>query len=231
MPDLWTLTCAPASRAIEVQLLFDRVGFEDKCVVVTTQPDPIRYSDGNHLLLFDDTEINISKWWTLGLDYIDRMNEGNPDPYDILVIESDGRMSFEDVDFTRKVMREENCVMAGADWHHILPEGQHKVRRDNSRWIGSTGRADQSRLPGMALVVAGEAHLRHDPEFRWWLADDDFEWTARVNGGTVLVSGPNFYHEGTQGPLTGERLKAFREDEGKFLRKWGGLPDRGGIIS
>lgn len=228
---LWVLTCAPGSRQAEAETVLRIASDPARRVLVTTLPDPIQSLDEGHLRLYPDTDINISKWWTVGLDFIANfMERAGATQWDVLMIESDGRMTREDVDTVRTVMRDEDCVLAAPDWQGST-SGVSKVRRDNSVWINDVnGRADYSRLPGMAMVLAGESGLRHDTEFRWWLADDDLEWQARVSGGTVLVTGTRFEHEGTTGPLTGERLTAWEEDSIKFLDKWGGLPAYGGVL-
>lgn len=223
-PDLWVLSCAPGSRAAEAGELFSSLGTpEDRRVLVTTEPDPVLDFPG-HLLRYPATDINISKWWTLGLNHI-ASHYGPDDIWDVLLIETDARITPQAVDTLRDHMRVLDTVMAGADWHHVLGDQSYKVRRDNAAWGGF-----ENRIPGIAAVISGETGIRHDPEFRWWLADDDFEWQHRVNGGTVLVGGLEIQHVGTQGPLTGERLKAWEEDQGKFLAKWGGLPVTGGVL-
>lgn len=227
-PDLWVLTCAPGSRAVEAISLIERIGAPT--VLVTTQPDPIPsdfMGDDVTVLLFDSTEINISKWWTLGLDHIASFYDGKPDAkWDVLLVETDADIQPKHVERMRRIMREQECVMAGADFFRVLPDRPLHVRRDNSAWL------PEGRCIGFAQVVAGETGLRHDPEFRWWLADDDFEWQHRVNGGTVFIGGGiDVSHIGTQGPLTGERLVAWQEDEPKFEAKWGGLPRNGGILT
>lgn len=217
-PDLWVLTCAPASRIDEAARLIERLGAPT--VVVTTQPDPIPadfFSDDVTVLLFDSTEINISKWWTLGLDWIaSHYEEG--EKYDVLIVETDADIKPEHVERMRRLMREQEVVMAGADFFRVMPDMPFYVRRDNAPWRA------EGRCIGFAQVIAGEVGLRHDPEFRWWLADDDLEWQARNNGGTILVGGMDVHHVGTQGPLTGDRLRAWEEDQEKFRAKWGMLP-------
>ena len=204
--------------------MFESLGTpEDRRVVVTNPPDQMMEFPG-HLLNYPSTEINIAFWWTLGLDQI-AMQYGPNDIWDVLMIETDARMTPADVDILRDHMRFLDTVQAGADWLHILGDRPYHVRRDNSAWT------PEGRMPGIASVIAGETGIRHDPEFRWWLADDDFEWQHRVNGGTVLVNGVDVWHQGTQGPLTGERLQAWEEDQSKFLAKWGGMPATGGIVA
>ncbi len=223
-PDLWILSCAPGSRADEAARLFARL--DAPGVLITTQPDPVPedFMDFVTVLLFDSEEINISKWWTMGLDHIASFYVGHPNPvWDVLLVETDVDISPQDVDRMRTVMREQDCVMAGIDFYHQMQDKPLHVRRDNSVW------RKEARCIGMAQMIAGETGIRHDPEFRWWLADDDFEWAHRVGGGTVLLSGLSATHTGTQGPLTGSRLQSWEEDQPKFVEKWGALPAQGGI--
>ena len=227
--DLWVLSCAPGSRVREALEMFESLGVpEHRRVLVTTMPDPVKIFPGT-LLLYPDTDINIGKWWTIGLEFIASHYPSEHDIWDVLVIETDARMTPRDVDIVRDHMRVHDCVMAGADWRHVLGDKPYHVRRNNDAWVPDPSHADAGRIPGIASVIAGEAGIRHDTNFRWWLADDDFEWQHRINGGTVLVNHTAVEHQGTQGVLTGERLKAWEEDQGKFLTKWGGMPSTGGV--
>lgn len=230
-PDLWVLTCAPGSRVAEALDLFESLGTPlDKRVLITTMPDPVKVFPGN-LFKYPDTDINISKWWTIGLEWVASHYVAEDDIWDVLLIETDARMTPEDVDTIRDHMRTLDCVMAGADWRHVLGSQPYKVRRDNSAWVPDPANSDAGRIPGIASVIAGEVGIRHDTNFRWWLADDDYEWQHRAAGGTVLVNNTTVVHTGTQGVLTGERLLAWEEDQVKFLSKWGGMPSTGGIPS
>lgn len=227
-PDLWVLTVAPGDRAGEVhELRASLPGVPNaRFIVVTTQPDPL---DGA-TLLFDSTELNIAKWWTVGLNHIAALAHHEyldpTQPYDVFITESDTRITPEDLDLVRAEMRRAGCVMGGADWKHLLPGlGVNLVRRSNQAVFPAA-----TRLPGIGLVVAGEVGLRHDPQFRWWLVDDDLEWQAREAGGTVLVGGTSLTHTGFQGELRGERLTAWHEDQPKFMAKWGGMPATGGRV-
>jgi hypothetical protein len=230
-PDLWVMTCAPASRQEEVEKALDFAGVpRDHCVLVTTQPDPITEFDG-HLLLFDSEEINLSKWWNLALDHIEKQQSIDVgggkfsaveiNPYDVVWLSSDVLFHPNDIEWTRHVMREEDCIMAGPDWHGSLPAGDRLIRRDNTKHELVT------RIPGIAFVIAGETGIRADEEFRWWLADDDFEWTHRVNGGTVLIADASLMHLTGGHPLDSQRLVAWHEDLEKFRTKWNDDPFHG----
>ena len=222
---LYGITCAPADRSVEAEQVLIEAGVDsDKAFLVTTQPNPVPPSDFyGTVILFDSEEINISKWWDLGMEHIRSLNDGT---FDVLLIESDARMSSEDVVTVRAAMRDNNCVMAGSDWNNLLGPGVNHIRRDNSRWHTN------GRIPGVAYIFAGEVEeLRHNPEMRFWYADDWLEWVARVNGGTILVGGTTVEHTGhvTNGGLPEPIATYAREDLVKFVERWGGSPHDGGI--
>ena len=219
MTELWGLTCAPASRLDEANEALRFAGIpSDRRVFVTTQPNPIKRGEVDGLLvLFDSEEVNISKWWNLGLDFIaDRAKGG---PYDVAWISSDVLLSPDTLNTVRTQMREENTVMAGPDWHGAL--SNNVVRRDTKNHDLST------RIPGVSFVLRGESGIRADPSFRWWLADDDLEWTCKVNGGTLVVAGLTLEHLTDGHPLDEPRYQAFQEDIVKFRDKWGDDPFHG----
>lgn len=224
--DLWVLATAPGSRTQEAVELFDSLGTpENRRVLVTNPPDIVDRTFPGIVLVHNDPSLNISNWWNEGLDYIEHQNHlaGN-DAWDVLLAETDARMDPQQVEQLRSKMREFGAVMAGGDWENTLPHDLDWHFRTDNRYdpVG--------RIPGIMKVVAGETGIRHDPEFRWWLADDDYEWQHRVNGGTLLVRGIDVRHTGTQGPLTGDRLRFWEEDQVKFFDKWGGMPATNGIL-
>lgn len=220
MNNVWVLTAAPRKRLDEVSYALDYTKIpSNRQVIVTTQPEPISEDDiDGHVLLFDSEEINISKWWTLGLDFIESA-ETNP-TWDVLWLSSDVLIEPETIDTVRRVMRDEGCDMAGPDWHRAL-DNKHLVSRSTQRHSLHT------RIPGVSFVLRGESGTRPDPEFRWWLADDDFEWQNKSNGGTVLVAGTHLNHLTDGHPLDEPRLAAFKEDIIKFKNKWGDDPFHG----
>lgn len=222
---LYGITCAPADRVIEAQQALQHAGVEaDHAVLVTTQPNPVGSEDFyGTVILFDSDEINISKWWDLGMEYIRGLNDG---PFDVLLIESDAHMTKEDVNYIRTTMREHDCVIGGADWKNLLRPNEVKIRRDNTRWdvVG--------RIPGVAYIFAGEVpELRHNPEMRFWYADDWMVWLAQSIGGSILVGGTTVEHTGhvTKGGLPEPIATYAREDLVKFVEHWGGSPHDGGI--
>ena len=184
-----------------------------RTVVVTTYPDPIQPYDLDPcvtVLISPEPGINISRWWNLGLDYITRNAEA---PYEVLLMESDVRITRETVEVLTREMRDHRLAMAGADWYGVADAPIEVCREPVPGPV-------EHRIPGVCMLVAGELGLRFDEQMRWWYADDDFVWQHRVNGGTGLVRGQTIQH-GAGRPLEGERAQYAAEDEPKFLAKWG----------
>lgn len=224
LPDLWVLTVAPGSRRAEAEGLFESLDTPwDRAVVVTNPPDLLTGVKNGTVLTYPEPGINISHWWNVGLDRIAE-NYAPGEQWDVVIAETDARMRKDDVDTLRTMMRDFGADMAGGDWEHTLEAHVPWYFRVNNESV------PVGRIPGIMKVVRGETGIRHDPEYRWWLADDDYEWQHRVAGGTLLVKGIGVQHVGTQGPLTGDRLQYWEEDQIKFFDKWGGMPATNGIL-
>jgi hypothetical protein len=186
----------------------------DRTVVVTTHPEPIDPNEipGATVLLSSESGINISRWWNLGLDWIEQHHE--PGRYEVLCMESDVRIEWATLARLRGVLRGYNLAMVGADWYRVATSPV-ETRYDLDP------EPMEHRIPGVCMLVAGELGLRFDEQFRWWYAADDFEWQHRKAGGTGLVRGTTIEH-GPGRPLTGERAEYAEVDYQRFVAKWGG---------
>lgn len=185
----------------------------DRTVVVTTQPEPIKPTDVDiaALLVDPDPGINISRWWNAGLDWIAEHREVGP--YEVLCMESDVRIDWSTLSRLRSALRHYNLAMVGADWYGAATSTV-ETRYDLEPMT------IQHRIPGVCMLVAGELGLRFDEQFRWWYADDDFEWQHRKAGGTGLVRGTTVGH-GPGRVLEGERAEYAAVDYQRFVAKWG----------
>ena len=218
----WILTCAPEHRKQEVVQLLEAAGHDPEYLLtITAEPRAIRpQTIPGRIITFPERPLNISEWWNLGAEFIDNMERGNGNTeWNIIYMESDARLSARDVDLLQTALRTHDVGMAGSDWQHALTHDD--VRR-------GLNDLHPYRLPGFALMVRGELGLRHDPDMRWWFSDDDFEWTARANHGTVLVAGAELYHVGTDGLDSPDKQTYAVEDEIKFKSKWNILPSEVG---
>lgn len=211
----WLLIPAPASRLGELQRCLDAASMDGEAVVVvTTQPDPIPAGqvDAN-VIVYDEPDVNIAAWWAYGLDWIAEREHGD---YEVLIASSDVGIRPAGIGRLAQVLRELDLAMTSADWFHVLPAGKVHVNR-SPRPVDHI----YYRIPGVAMMLAGELGIRPDPQFRWWYADDDLEWQARASKGTGLVAGVDLGHDRIGSPLSEEKARWAIEDHAKFVTKWG----------
>lgn len=211
----WVLTPCHQPRLPDLQEFLTHLNHPaDRTVVVTTQPHPIHPDSirpGVTVLVDHEPGINISRWWNLGLEWI--AEHAEPGPYEVLCAESDTRINGRTLQQLVNNLRGHRLAMVGADWFNVTP-GAVEIRRDLEP--GTI----EHRIPGVCMLVAGELQLRFDEQFRWWYADDDFEWQHRKAGGTGLVGGTSIEH-GPGHVLTGDLADYARTDYHRFVAKWG----------
>lgn len=215
MTNTWVLTPCHQPRLDDLRASLAHLNHpRDRTVVVTTLPDPIDPAElpGVAVLLSPEPGINISRWWNVGLNWIEQNHELGP--YEALCMESDVRIDWSVLARLRSVLRNYNLAMVGADWHGVVTN-QAETRYDLEAW------PMEHSIPGVCMLVAGELRLRFDEQFRWRYANDDFEWQHRKTGGTGLVRGLTIEH-GRSGPLSGERAEFAEVDRRRFVAKWGG---------
>lgn len=209
----WVLTPCHQPRLDDLRASLKALGHPvDRTVVVTTLPEPIHPEAVQATVLVSpEPGVNISRWWNLGLDWIAKREAG---PYEVLCMESDVRISLETLHVLRRELRANRLGMVGADWMEAVHGQDVEIRRELAP------EPMEHRVPGVCMLVAGELGLRFDEQFRWWYADDDFEWQHRKASGTGLVRGQMIGH-GPGRPLTGERAEYAAEDVVRFQNKWG----------
>lgn len=212
----WVLIPCHRPRLTELRASLVNLGMPaGRTVIVTTEPEPIGPTQirAAAVLCSPEPGINISRWWNLGLDWI-AAQQTPGEPYEVLCMESDVRIDWPTVTRLRTALREHGLAMVGADWYGVAREPV-EIRRD------LVPETVEHRIPGVCMLVAGELGLRFDEQFRWWYADDDFEWQHRKAGGTGLVRDLTIKH-GPGRPLTGERAEYAEVDRQRFVAKWGG---------
>jgi hypothetical protein len=219
MRRIWVLTPSHRPRLDDLKASLAHLGHpEDRTVIVTTQPEPIDPGDlpGVTVLLSPEPGINISRWWNVGLDWIESNHEVGP--YEVLCMESDVRIEWPTLARLRSVLRNYNLAMVGVDSYSVASSAV-ETRYDLDAW------SIEHRIPEACMLVAGELGLRFDEQFRWRYAADDFEWQHRKAGGTGLVRGLTIEH-GLGRPLMDERAEHAEVDRLRFIAKWGGPPIR-----
>jgi hypothetical protein len=210
----WVLIPCHRPRLTELRASLVNLGMPaERTVIVTTEPEPIGPTQvkAAAVLCSPEPDINISRWWNLGLDWI-AAHAGHK-PWEVLCMESDVRIDFSTLARLHLVLRTKRLAMVGADWYGVAQEPVEIRRELEPETI-------EHRLPGVCMLVAGELGLRFDEQFRWWYADDDFEWQHRKAGGTGLVRDTTIGH-GAGHPLEGERAAYAEVDYRRFVAKWG----------
>lgn len=223
LDDVWILTPAPAHRLQDVTECHDYAGIpHDRRVIVTNPPNSIlpgRNVKG-HLIDTGDPDLNISKWWNAGLDFIRSQYSSitrEYQTYHIMIAESDIRISASDVQQLSQALTRFRAGIAGANWRNLnLKAGEYLYSENNRHW----GADETWRFPGVGFMVDGSMGLRFDEEFRWWFADDDFIFQHRLASNSVLVGGTQMSHAGGTA-MDDNRVRMASEDHAKFLKKWG----------
>jgi len=159
------------------------------------------------------TDMNISRWWNLGIDAVAGMNPGQ---WNTIVVNDDVVVPAGLVGTLSSRMRA--CTAAVAypnqhDGHHTL----HRVPGPVNLF---------HRLTGYCYMLRGEAGLRLDESLVWWYGDDDLDWRAREQGGSLLVPGCPVKHYAPNGTMN-ERPELHAQagrDRETFIQKWGQAP-------
>jgi hypothetical protein len=163
-------------------------------------------------IIGDIKEINISRWWMLGL-YNVRLTAthlGLP-AWDVAILNDDCLPDFGWFDRVSTAMRRDGSYAAcsGTSGHKLT------VPQPVNLWY---------RMTGWAFIVAGESDLRPDSRQRWWYSDDAIDWRARKMGGMTMVASGLVPHFHPNGQMTPELQVVAAEDRQRFIESWGEAP-------
>lgn len=161
---------------------------------------------------------NISTLWNVGISLSDaaayRAGAGT---WDIAVLNSDVVVPPRWIDTLSTAMRSTSAVLAYPDQHG----GRQQILHTKAEPIDL-----RQRITGYAYMLRGEAGLRLDEDLAWWYGDDDLDWTAREQGGALLVPGIPVEHRAPN-ISTNERPELAAQtglDRETFRKKWGRTP-------
>ena len=162
-------------------------------------------------------EANISRWWNLGLELIDRdckVRVANPwTKWDVAVLNDDAIVPEGWFDAVAGTMRQMG-VAAGCSGGTGMPV----LHTQNQAPPLAT------RMQGFAFILAGELELRADEQFVWYCGDDDLGRRAAVAGGMVMIPGFHVNHLHPNGQVNEELAAAIPGDMQRYVDKWGGRP-------
>lgn len=210
---VWVLIPAARPHIPMVNEALDVLGdLANHAVVVTNGlHPPTNYEIRGVHLVYDRTEgINISRWWNLGLDWIE---EHDDEFHHVLVMNADTRIKMDGVlELSHAMDMHPRVVMAGP----MTGRGIHVEHRPG--FLGF-----ERRIPGYCFMIGSRNRIRVDEQFEWWCGDDDLEWRAREQGGTALVGPIQFRHLGDGIPRD-KLAEIAAQDVLRFEAKWGIRP-------
>jgi hypothetical protein len=182
-----------------------------------------------------DTGINISAWWSYGLDEVRwrvnpvRMRSG-PETggestltrflrverrrWDVAVLNDDAIVPEGWFDAVAIKMREMKAAAASSCAHTAMPILYTKP-----------GPVDLfRRMNGFAFILRGELDIRPEKRLTWYCSDDHMDWLARGLGGVVVVPGFPINHLYPNGQVTEQIQRQIAEDMQEFVNIWGQRP-------
>ena len=112
-------------------------------------------------------------------------------------------------------MRAHGAAAAASDPHGRITAPLPKTTRDRDVY---------TRMPGWAFLLRGEVRMRADESLRWWYGDSDLDWTARANGGMVLIPGYPVGNRRANSTTRGVLAEQAGKDRAMFAAKWAGAP-------
>jgi GT2 family glycosyltransferase len=161
---------------------------------------------------------NISTLWNVGLALADAgAHSTGAERWDIAVLNSDVTVPAGWIDRLSAAMRSTTAVLAYPDQHG----GRQQILHTKAEPIDL-----RQRITGFAYMLRGETGLRLDEDLAWWYGDDSLDWSAREQGGALLVPGLAVEHRCPNGsmyerPELGEQAG---RDRATFEAKWGRTP-------
>ena len=161
---------------------------------------------------------NISTLWNVGLALADAAAHAEQaDRWDIAVFNSDVTVPPGWIHSLSTAMRSTTAVLAYPDQHG----GQRQILHTKAGPIDL-----RQRITGYAYMLRGEAGMRLDEDLAWWYGDDSLDWSAREQGGALLVPGLAVEHRCPNGSMY-ERPELKTQaglDRETFRKKWGRTP-------
>lgn len=159
---------------------------EFNVVVVTNEPNPIRYADlvdefdedYLHIINTQTDEINLAKWFNLGFS----MAKENG-ATEVLWLETDVSISKKSILDLRVLLHSGEFSMLGPNLWGELPVHEIDIRKTHESGL----RHSQKRICQVSMISTDTPYLM-DENLKWWYEIDDFELRNREHKqGTAVV--------------------------------------------
>lgn len=184
-------------------------------VVVEGGPDA-QILDPDGFSIIREPELNISKWWNLGLTLIEsRMKQDGIKRWDVAILNDDTIVPPGWMEAVTSAMREENAA-AGCSGGTAVP---HRIVHRQPGPVGLI-----TRMKGFAFVLAGGKGVRANENLRWYFSDDHVDWLSRKLGGMVMIPGFGVEHLHPNEQMGPELQAMVPEDAARFVAFWGARP-------
>lgn len=190
----------------------------DLILVIDNASDPPVDQDSLDVdvLHVEDQPPNLSRFWNIGLDFIQDHWVTIPQ-WDVAILCDDVTVPEDWYGEVSSCMRA--FAAAAGSTHQWSPVDSPILKTAPDSDIAN-------RMCGWAFVLAGEKGLRADEDLKWWFCDTDLDWQARANGGMVICPGP-VAHNIHPNDFT-SRVPGLAEQAGQdgqtFARKYGSRP-------
>lgn len=190
----------------------------DRVIVVEGGPNAAYVdstTDDHDLSVIREPDLNISKWWNLGLSLIaDRVQEYHGKiKWNVVILNDDAIIPRGWVAAVSSTMRLMGAAAASTGNPNPWP-----ILHQNP------GPVDLStRLQGYAFMLAGEKGVRANEQLHWYFSDDHVDWMSRQHGGTLSIPGHHVRHLYPNGQMTAELQVQIAEDAKAFTAYWAGM--------
>lgn len=159
---------------------------------------------------------NLSRLWNIGMQAVNNLAAGQ-DTWDIAFLCDDAIVPAGWFDIVATGMREHDATVASTHCANPVTAPILKTTRDSDVW---------NRMCPWAFIMRGERSFPADEDLKWWWGDTYVDFTARQNGGMVIVPGPVVVNQKmNEFTATYPGLMQQSGDDGNtFARKYGGRP-------
>lgn len=197
-----------------LKLIYEQV---ERIWVIEGGPDAA-YLDPDHFgvdfVVAREPELNISRWWNLGLSLVaDWARHCGVAKWNVAIVNDDVLAYPPWVKVVSTRMREMNAAAASSGNPGPVPALHTTPGPVNL----------MTRLQGFAFILAGEKGVRANEQLHWYFSDDHVDWLSRQQGGVLSIPGYNVEHRFPNGQVTPELQEQIAKDAEAFTAYWGGM--------
>lgn len=209
-PELLELCVAAIGPQVDLTIIIDNAS--DPPVMNTFKPNPS--------IVVRDSEQppNLSRLWNVGMNSVALHAEvSDEQTWDIAFLCDDALVPAGWFDIVATGMREHDATVASTHCANPVSAPILKTAPDGDVW---------NRMCPWAFIMRGERSFPADEDLKWWWGDTYVDFTARENGGMVIVPGPVVVNQKmNEFTATYPGLMQQSGDDGNtFARKYGGRP-------